>query len=65
MASEQTGGAYELLPDGTRRRIEGTVTPALPKPCEADGTPIGQARLVEPNLPELPPRSAATRRKGG
>jgi hypothetical protein len=65
MASEQTGGAYEVLPDGTRRRIGGTETPALPQPREADGTPIDQVKLVAPNLPELPPRTATTRRKGG
>jgi hypothetical protein len=63
MAAE--GGSYELLPDGSRRRIGGTETPALPKPCEADGTPIDAPKVVEPNLPELPPKATAVKRKGG
>lgn len=56
------GGAYEIAPDGTRRRLGGTEEPPMPGPREADGTPIG--RVVPPALPELGPNAPGEDRAG-
>lgn len=50
------GGAYEIAPDGTLRRVGGTEEPAMPAPAEADGSPIGRAAPPAPPVPPAPAR---------
>lgn len=52
------GGAYEIAPDGTLRRLGGTEEPPMAGPAEADGTPIGRA---VPPAPPVPPAAARRR----
>jgi len=59
----EQGGSYILHPDGRLELVARTDGSDPRGPRAEDGTPLDAPKVVEPSLPELPPRAA--RKKEG
>lgn len=51
----RSGGAYTKANDGTRTLVERPAEIAPRGPRAADGEELDTVKIVQPNLPEIPP----------